>query len=96
MFVEIRLLLVRHCTAKADLAEIIEKTVGLGTGLNKENRKSSAPVGSPELECFLKQLEEELLKQSIDEVEKNNKSEHANSKGETGFMLTYSHEYKNI
>jgi hypothetical protein len=64
---------------EADYCDMMEQVAGLGTGLKRENPKSRAPVGSPELECFLKQLEEELLKQSVDEVKKNNQSEHATS-----------------
>jgi hypothetical protein len=45
----------------------------LGTGLKREHGKSSALEGSQELECFLKQIEEEILKQSINETKNNNK-----------------------
>jgi hypothetical protein len=54
------------------------EAAGLGTGLKRENPKSKAPIGSPDLECFLKQLEEELLKQSVDEEKSNNRVEHVN------------------
>jgi hypothetical protein len=58
---------------------MIEETAGFGMGLKRENPKSKAPIGSPDLECFLKQLEEELLKQSVDDENSNNKVEHENS-----------------
>ena len=64
---------------EADICDKMEKTAGLGTGLKRENPKSKAPAGSPDLECFLKQLEEELLKQSVDEEKSNNRAEHENS-----------------
>jgi hypothetical protein len=54
------------------------EAAGLGTGLKRENPKSKAPIGSPDLECFLKQLEEELLKQSVDKEKSNNRAEHVN------------------
>jgi hypothetical protein len=41
----------------------VEAALGLGTGLKCEHGKSSAPEGSQELECFLKQVEEEIIDQ---------------------------------
>ena len=64
----------------------MEEAAGLGTGLKRENPKSKAPIGSPDLECFLKQVEEELLKQSGDEVESNNRAEHKNSARVKGLL----------
>jgi hypothetical protein len=62
-----------------DICDMLEKTAGFGMGLKRTNPKSKAPVGSLDLECFLKQVEEELLKQSVDEEKKNNKAEPENS-----------------
>jgi hypothetical protein len=56
----------------------IEAALGLSTSLKCENRKSSSPEGSQELKCFLKQVEEEILKQS-DDMESNNNKESASS-----------------
>jgi hypothetical protein len=57
---------------------MIEETAGFRTGLKRESPKLKAPIGSPDLKCFLKQLEEELLKQSVDDENSNNKVEHKN------------------
>ena len=62
-----------------DRLEAEEKAKGFKTGLKRENGKSQAPEGSTDLECFLKQLEDELIKQSMEEEEKNNKSESGES-----------------
>ena len=56
-----------------------ENAKGLKSGLKRENGKSQAPEGSAELEGFLKLLEDELIKQTMDETERNNMSESANS-----------------
>lgn len=58
--------------------KIIE-SAGLKTGLKPTNPKSQAPEGSRELEAFLKMLEEEILRQSIDDADNNNKKESAKS-----------------
>lgn len=61
------------------LLEEREKAEGFKTNLKPSRGKTNAPEGSPELECFLKQLEEEILKQSIDEIKENNQRQSAES-----------------
>jgi hypothetical protein len=41
---------------EANICDMLEETTGFGTGLKRENPKVKAPIGSPDLECFLKQL----------------------------------------
>ena len=47
---------------------------GLNSGAKPENKKKSAPVGSNELECFLKQVEEAIIAESLANKKTRNES----------------------
>ena len=52
----------------------------LAQAFESTRRNTNAPLGTPELECFLKKVEERILAATIDQCEKNKARETAESK----------------
>ena len=57
-----------------------EDADGLGTGLKPSSGNKNAPQGSKDLECFLKQVEEELILESMDEKGRKRNNTRMNEK----------------